>query len=109
MNMKDRRQGTSGKSGGGRREQAETLAVAALSFLAGEPERFGRFLAITGIGPEAIRSAASEPHFLAGVLDHVTSDEELLLAFAAHADVKPADVMRAATELGGGVWERDIP
>ncbi len=50
------------------------------SFLATDPERLGRFLAITGIGPEAIRTAAADPQFLAGVLDHVVSDEPLLLA-----------------------------
>ena len=40
-------------------EAASALAVTALSFIAGEPERLGRFLATTGIGPESIREAAS--------------------------------------------------
>jgi len=42
---------------------AEHLAIAALGFIAGEPERLGRFLAITGIGPDSIRAAAREPQF----------------------------------------------
>ena len=48
---------------GGRitREIAENLAIQALSFLAADPERLGRFLAITGIGPDAIRKAAVDP------------------------------------------------
>ena len=47
---------------------AEALAIAALTFIAGEPEPLGRFLALTGIGPESIRAAAHEPRFLLGVL-----------------------------------------
>ena len=34
------------------RETAEALAIAALTFIAEEPERLGRFLALSGIGPE---------------------------------------------------------
>ena len=61
------------KAGPINRESAENLAISALAFLAGDPERLGRFLSLTGIGPEAIRKAATEPAFLAGVLDHVVS------------------------------------
>jgi len=92
-----------------RREQAEALAIEALSFLASDAERLGRFLALSGIGAEQIRSAAAEPGFLAGVLEHLSSDEPLLLAFAGHAGVDPADVVRARVALSGGPWERDTP
>jgi hypothetical protein len=98
------RQGSSGGQRG--REQAEALAIAALSFLAGEPERLGAFLALSGIGPESIRAAASEPHFLAGVLDHVASDERLLVAFATYAEVDPAEVGRAQMALAN--LQRDL-
>jgi len=97
-----------GGDGGAARDAAEVLAVDALSFLAAEPERLGRFLALTGIGPDEIRSAATAPHFLAGVLDHIVGDERLLIEFAAHARIKPEAVMRAAAAIGG-VWERDVP
>ena len=90
------------------RRAARALAVDALAFLAADPERIGRFLALTGIGPGDVRSAAAEPHFLAGVLDHVSGDERLLLEFAAHAEIKPAVVERARMSLEG-VWERDVP
>ena len=76
-------------------QAAEQLAVAALGFIAGEPERLGRFLALTGIGPESIRDAAREPNFLLGVLDHVAGDEVLLLAFAQHAEIDPEEVAGA--------------
>ncbi len=92
----------------GARAAAQALAIEALSYLAAEPERLGRFLALSGIGPEQIRSAATDPAFLGGVIEHMVSDEQLLVDFAAHAGIKPAEVMRARMALGGH-WERDIP
>jgi hypothetical protein len=92
------------------REAAETLAVQALAFIAEEPDRLGAFLATSGIGPEAIRDAAREPGFLAGVLDHMLGDESLLLAFADSAGLDPAGIARARRALPGGrEWERDLP
>ena len=60
-----------------------------------------------GSGPESLRAAAGEPHFLAGVLEHVVSDEKLLLDFAAHQGIDPFDVTRARQALAGP--PRDIP
>ena len=88
---------------------AELLAIQALGYLASEPEQRGRFLALTGLGPESIRTAAHDPRFLAGVLDHVAGDEALLTAFADHAQVKPARVMEARAALGSRDWERETP
>ena len=91
-----------------RQAAAEELAIAALGFIAGEPEQLGRFLAMTGIGPDSLREAARTPRFLAGVLDHVAADEALLLAFAAAKEIDPEAVMRARDILTGH-WERDTP
>ena len=97
------------KDGRINREIAENLAIQALSFLAGEPERLGRFLAITGIGPDMSRKAAADPTFLAGVLDHVVTDEPLLVAVAAHAGVTPQTIENAQALLSGHAWEREVP
>ncbi|HEY7662813.1 MAG TPA: DUF3572 domain-containing protein [Xanthobacteraceae bacterium] len=91
------------------RAAAENLAVAALGFIAAEPERLGRFLALSGIGPDSIRDAAREPQFLLGVLDHVAGEERLLIAFAAETEIDPDAVMRARDALAGGAWERETP
>jgi hypothetical protein len=91
------------------REAAEALAIQALGFIAEEPERLGAFLAATGIGPQDIRKAAREPGFLVGVLDHMLSDEILLIAFVDSAGIDPASVARARRTLGGKQWERDVP
>ena len=96
------------KGGPNAREFGENFAIQALGFLAQDPERLGRFLSLAGIGPDMIRQAAADPAFLAGVLDHIASDEPLLLAVAEHIGVKPEAVMRAHAALSG--WhERDVP
>src|SRR5436853_1543012 len=82
-------------------EAAAALAVTALGFIAGEPERLGRFLAMTGIGPDSIRAAAREPQFLLGVLDHLAADEPLLLAFAAENAIDPGEVVMARDTMAG--------
>jgi len=66
------------------------------------------FIASTGIAVESIRAAAREPNFLAGVLEHILADENLLIAFADSAGIDPAEVARARQALGK-VWERDLP
>ena len=90
------------------REVAETLAIAALAFIAEDPERLGSFLAATGLPIERIRQAAREPDFLAGVLEHMLADESLLIAFAEAAAIDPAEIARAQATLGGR-WESDLP
>lgn len=91
------------------REQAEGLAIQALSFIAGDSERLGRFLAVTGIGPAEIRAAAGEPAFLVGVLDYMASDEQLITAFARENELDPADIDRGRVALAGEPWEREGP
>jgi hypothetical protein len=90
------------------RQTAEALAIQALAFIAEEPERLGSFIAATGVAPEQIRDAARAPDFLAGVLEHMLSDENLLVAFADGAGIDPAEIARASHVLGK-TWERDLP
>jgi hypothetical protein len=84
------------------------MAIQALTFIAEEPERLDRFLAMTGLEAGQIRTAAREPGFLAGVLEHMLGDESLLIAFATSAGIDPAAVGRARDALGRR-WERDVP
>ena len=53
--------------------------------------------------------AISALAFLAGVLDHVVSDDALLTAVAAHAGVSPLTIERAQAVLSGQPWEREVP
>lgn len=83
------------------RESAEAVAIEALAFIAGDPERLDRFLALTGLGPESLRQAAKEPGFLLGVLDHVMADDRLLVEFARQREITPEDVVWARARLAG--------
>lgn len=80
---------------------AAALAPRALAFLAGDPERLGRFLVMTGIGPAALRAHAADPALLGGVLDHLLGDERMLLAFAEASGLPPEAVARARRLLPG--------
>lgn len=91
------------------RMDPESIAIAALSYIGADPDRLGRFLAATGIGPADLRHAAREPLFLAGVIGHIASDETLLLAFAAEVGLEPSHIDRARRALAGPDWERDAP
>ena len=77
------------------RPAAEDIAIKALTFLSGDPERLARFLALTGLGPETIRAAAGSPGFLKAVLDHVAGHEELLVGLAEAIGARPETVVAA--------------
>jgi len=91
------------------REVAEIVAIQALSFIAGEPERLGLFLAESGIGPETLRNAAADPRFLASVLDFVMRDDATVQAFAKVSQLHPTNIAAAHQALNDPDWERDVP
>jgi len=82
------------------REVAEIVAIQALSFVAGDPERLGLFLAESGLGPETLRSAAADPQFLASVLDFVLRDDATVKAFADASKLHPTNIAAARQVLG---------
>ena len=84
------------------RQDAETLAVQALAFIAGDAELLPRFLAITGIEAASIRQAAREPGFLAGVLDFLLAHEPSLMRFAEASGADPALLASARRRLPAG-------
>jgi hypothetical protein len=83
-------------------QDAETIAIQALGFIAADPALLPRFLALTGIEAGSLRQAAAEPGFLAGVLHFIAAHEPTLLAFAQQADLDPAQVTRAMRALPSG-------
>ena len=91
------------------REVAEIVAVQALSFIAGDPERLGAFLAESGIGPETLRTAAANPHFLVSVLEFVMRDDATVKAFAAASELHPTNIAAARQALSDPAEERDVP
>ena len=84
-----------------KQEQAETLALQALSFLVEDEDRLDRFLALSGLDHNDLRDRIADPAFLGGVLDHLLGHEPDLLDFAATADIDPTFVLRARATLPG--------
>lgn len=80
-------------------EGAEAVAIQALGFVASDPELLPRFLAITGIEASAIRQAAGEPGFLAGVLQFVLAHEPTLMSFSEASGIAPGKVGKALRHL----------
>ena len=66
-----------------------------------EIRRVGRFLSLTGMGPQDLRAALGQPEMLAAVVAHLRSDESLLLVFSAEAGVAPEQLIAAERLLGG--------
>lgn len=83
------------------REAGEAIGIRALSFIASDPDRIGRFLVQSGLGPDSLREAAREPGFLISVLDHLLADESMLLAFCEGEQVRPDNLWAARRALGG--------
>ncbi len=84
-----------------RAEDGEVLGLAALEYLAAEPDRLSRFLGISGLGPQNLRAAAADPRFLASVLDYVIADEPLLIGLAASRAVSPERILAARSAMEG--------
>lgn len=76
-------------------DDAETLALQGLTFLASDPLRLSRFMSLTGINPEELKSWAKAPRLQAAVLDHLLGDESLLLVFTAEAGLDPQSIAPA--------------
>lgn len=80
---------------------SEVIALKALTFLASDEGRFERFIALTGLSLAEIRQRAGERSFLAAVMNHLRTDQSLLLTFAETEGLKPDDVDRAGRHLAG--------
>ncbi len=107
----DRRPGLGAGSGTLGRESAQALALEALAWLAAEDDRLHRFLAESGLQPDALHPGTLAARLadgradlvLAGVLDHLLADEVLLFAFAAESGHDPAGPKLARRVFPG--WE----
>ncbi len=80
-------------------EQAELLAIQALSYLADSQEELHRLMLATGMDTEALRHSAQTPEGLAGVLDYICHDESILLGFCQAYRIQADEPMRALHAL----------
>lgn len=88
-----------GKRPVGSGKDAETIGIDALSFLAGNGELLTRFLDLTGLSIEQLRTEATKPAFFVGLLDFILGHEPTLMDFANAAELDPAEVALARERL----------
>lgn len=84
------------------KDQAETMALNALGYIASDEDLLGQLCALTGTGAEDFRTEAADPDFLAGVLDFLLMEDKRLLGFCESADIRPEEPKRARQALPGG-------
>ncbi len=70
------------------RDQAETIALRALGWLAGNDELWPVFLGASGAAAEDMRDRAGEPDFQASVLEFLTMNDAWVMEFC---DTVPLD------------------
>jgi hypothetical protein len=91
-----------GISGMNRQEAAETLALQALTWLAGNDDLFPAFLGASGASAGDLAANAGQPAFLASVLDFVLTDDAWVTAFCDATGLPYDAPMRARATLPGG-------
>ena len=87
-------------------EDAGALALRALAWTLGDPDRADRLLSVTGLDPADLRARAGEPAVLAAVLGFLEGHERDLIACAEALDVRPEALVRARHQLDMAELER---
>jgi len=83
-------------------DAAETLALQALAWLVAEDELLPVFIGSSGVSAADIRAGASDPAFLASVLDFILMDDHWVTRFCDAAALDYDQPMRARAGLPGG-------
>ncbi|WP_255535879.1 DUF3572 domain-containing protein [Novosphingobium sp. KA1] len=81
-------------------QDAETLALHALGWVLGDGDRAERFLALTGLTPDHLRTSLGEIGTLTAVLDFLCAHEPDLVAAADVLGVKPEELAAARQRIG---------
>jgi len=79
-----------------------TLALGALAATLGDPRRAHRFLDLTGIGTEELKTRAADPALLAALLRFLEAYEPDLIAVAEALGCKAQDLVEARAEIEEG-------
>jgi uncharacterized protein DUF3572 len=85
-----------------KQNSAETVAIQALSWLVSHEELMPVFLGASGASAEDLRAGASEPAFLASVLDFLTMNDQWVVEFCDSAGLAYDAPMHARQHLPGG-------
>jgi hypothetical protein len=84
------------------RDNAEILALRALSWAAAVPGALPRFVAQSGLELDDLRRQADNPELLAALLDFLMSDDSLVRAFCEEEGLESRQLHLARNHLPGG-------
>ena len=62
-------------------QQAEILALQALGYVVADPDLSAAFMGPNGLAPQDLRAGASDPAFLAALLDFLCQRDDWVMAF----------------------------
>jgi hypothetical protein len=82
-------------------DEAEILALKALTFLAQSEDDLRRFVTLSGIAPADLRVRAGDPEILAAVVDFLLTDDSRVTDFCESAEIDPRDLQAARRALPG--------
>ena len=82
-------------------ENAQTLALKVLGFLANSPETMERLMQQSGLDSATIRERAAEPDFLLAVVDFLMANEDVMIDFCQVTRIEPKAVQLASQLLSG--------
>ncbi len=85
-----------------RQDYAETIAIRAVAWIAGNEEMLPIFLGATGASADDLRARLAEPDFLGSVLDFLMMDDRWVAAFCDASNLAYDQIMPARQVLPGG-------
>ncbi|PHZ83650.1 DUF3572 domain-containing protein [Paremcibacter congregatus] len=88
------------------KEQAEIIALQALTYMATHEDILIAYLRLSGIAPEDLKNSAANPATLGSIIDYFLQDEKRLVALCDAENIAPDHLIKARRCLPGG---EDIP
>lgn len=85
-----------------KQDSAETIAIQAVAWLAGNDELFPVFLGATGASTDDLRTRIGQPEFLGSVLEFLMMDDAWVIAFCDSTGLAYDHVRVARQTLPGG-------
>ncbi|MGI3168020.1 DUF3572 domain-containing protein [Pseudooceanicola sp. C21-150M6] len=85
-----------------KQDQAETIALGALAWLAGNEELLPVFMNASGLSETELRARAGEPELLGSVLDFLLMDDAWVIACCDARSLSYTSLMQARAALPGG-------
>ena len=85
-----------------KQEQAETLALGTLEWIANDPEVTGQFLGWSGASIDDLRNAGSSPELMLAILEFILLQDDWVIGASEHLGLPPEKFASIKFALPGG-------